>query len=54
MNALLGIVDKSISGVKCTIASGYGKKLMDYVSEIVEITGASTRLDGIGKKGYGL
>lgn len=51
-DALLGIADKGVSGVKYTIASGQGRKLIDYISEIAEIANAPFLLDGIGKKEY--
>lgn len=51
-NALIGIADKGIPGIKYTLASGCGKKLVDYISEIAEITSASFLMDGIGQKEY--
>ncbi|MCM1217605.1 MAG: NAD(P)-dependent oxidoreductase [Lachnospiraceae bacterium] len=50
--ALIGIADRGVPGIKYTIASGQGKKLADYVAEIAEITDAPFLLEGIGKKEY--
>lgn len=51
-DALLGIADKGVPGIKYTIASGYGRKLVDYISDIAEIADAPSLLEGIGKKEY--
>lgn len=51
-DALLGVADRGVPGIKYTIASGRGRKLADYLSEIAEITDAPTLLEGIGKKEY--
>lgn len=51
-DALIGIVDRGIPGVKYTVASGQGKKLADFIAEIVKITDGSFLLEGIGKKEY--
>lgn len=51
-DALMGIADRGISGVKYTVASGRGKRLADYIAEIAKITNAPFLLEGIGKKEY--
>lgn len=51
-DALLGIADQGVPGVKYSISSGYGRKLADYISDIAEIVNAPFLLEGIGKKEY--
>lgn len=51
-NALIGIVERGQCGVKYPIASGKGRKLVEYITEIAEITDAPFLMDGIGAKPY--
>lgn len=51
-DALMGIADRGIPGIKYTVASGQRKKLSDYIEEIARITDAPFLLEGIGKKEY--
>lgn len=50
--ALIKIMDKGVPGIKYTIASGKGRRLSDYISEIAEISQSPLLLNGIGKKEY--
>ena len=50
--ALIRITDVGAPGVKYTIASGHGRKLADYITDIAKITEAPFLLEGIGKKEY--
>ncbi|MCI8936476.1 MAG: NAD(P)-dependent oxidoreductase [Lachnospiraceae bacterium] len=51
-DALIGIADRGVPGIKYTIASGHGRKLAEYISDIAEIADAPFLLEGIGKKEY--
>lgn len=51
-DALIRIVERGQCGVKYPIASGVGRKLVDYIAEIAEITNAPFLMDGIGMKPY--
>lgn len=51
-DALLRIVNRGTPGVKYPIASGKGKKLVDYVFDIADIAEAPFLLEGIGKRAY--
>lgn len=50
--ALIGIADKGVPGIKYTLSSGCGKKLVEYIKEIAEIANAPFLMEGIGKKEY--
>lgn len=51
-DALIAIGERGKSGVKYSIASGMGRKLSEYIIDIVDITGCNLILEGIGNKEY--
>lgn len=50
--ALIAIWERGAPGKKYAIASGQGRKLREYITEIAEITGYPQLIKGIGKKDY--